>query len=335
MVEVTGKDSLEILDIEALTLNPKFGSLIFDGAKNKLEKIRQWFIEFEKLDYQSQLPEDIVNQIHDELTKFDNFVIWLQNFDIENSSNPKQEHDNFEVEVNRFYNSFYNSFVVSHLIYLRQNAQNENEDKKKLQNELNELASVRKNYESLVKGIQEENKKLSTQKGERAAIKFGKHFESQYIENEGEAKDWLEKREIWFKWLMYIITANLILYVFLFITNKLAWWPHLAPKEFFTLEYGLVKLALLSLLSYAISFTSRNYNVNSNLVVLNKHRKNVAETLNDFLDTELEKEDRSKIVEQATASMFDHKPIGYLPKIESKDDGPLASIVNNILKPFN
>lgn len=209
------------------------------------------------------------------------------------------------------------------------------ESEKKLQEQ---VIQFKKRTEELTKQlltaeqkIKSETKQIESAKGERAAVRFGKHFEDQAREYQGETKKWLGLRNIFFWILFLIIVLNVIGYFVLFILHKIN-QNNIKPEDFFTIQYGVAKLALLSILSYAIAFSSRNFNVNSNLSSLNRHRKNVAETLNDFLETNPEQQDRSKIVESATEAMFKHQPIGYLPKIESKDDGPIPSVINNFLK---
>lgn len=330
---VTTKD-LKNLDIDSLTLNPKFGTLTFDKASDKLQKIRDWLVEFKQLDYSNKLPENVVTHINQSLEKFNEHIEWLRKFDISTSTNAKQEHDNFESQIESFYNQIFNPYVITHLSFLRQEADLGQEDKKKLKQEQKELVQLRKQSEELVKQLNEEREKIQEQKkkiesvrGETAAVRFGKHFETQAKENDEESKSWLKWRNIFFWVLLVIIALNVIGYFGLFFGNKIN--PNIIkPRELFTLEYGIAKLALLSILSYGVSFSSRNFNVNSNLNALNKHRKNVSETLNDFLESNPEKEDRSKIVENATDAMFKHQPIGYLPKIESKDDGPIGNILN-------
>lgn len=327
-------EDLKSLDIEALTMNPKFGTLTFDNANKKLQKIRNWLLEFKDLDYSNKLPEDVSTHINQSFEKFNEYIKWLQNFDISTSPNAKEEHDSFEGQIDTFYNQFFNPYVITHLSFLRQEADLKEKDKKQLKQEQKELVQLRKQSEELVEQLSKERqkilketKKIEEAKVQRASVRFGKHFESQAGENGGESEKWLRWRGIFFWALVIIIGLNVLGYFGLFIGNSVN--PNvIKPREFFTLEYGIAKLALLSILSYGVSFSSRNYNVNSNLSALNKHRKNVAETLNDFLESNPEKEDRSKIVENATDAMFKHQPIGYLPKIESKDDGPLGNILN-------
>lgn len=325
---------LKSLDIEELAMNQKFGTLTFNNANKKLQKVKSWLLEFKELDYSNQLPENVVVHINQDLENFNRHIKWLKTFDISTSPNAKQDHDNFENQIDSFYNQFFNPYVINHLSFLRQEVDLKKKDKRKIKQEQKELAQLRRQSEKLVKElsiekrkIQEEKKKIESAKGERAAIRFGKHFESQTKEYSKGTQKWLKLRDIFFTILLIVILLNIFGYLTLFFRHIL-YSGNIRPSEFFTLEYGLVKLALLSILSYGVSFSSRNFNVNSNLGALNKHRKNVAETLNDFLESNPEKEDRSKIVENATNAMFKHQPIGYLPKIESRDDGPIGNMLN-------
>jgi hypothetical protein len=176
--------------------------------------------------------------------------------------------------------------------------------------------------------IKKETKKIEASQGERAAVSFGKHFEAQVNENSTSAKIWLDRRNKFFWTLFWIILINIVGYFYLFTANKIHWWPYFPPKDFFTVEYGIIKFALLALLSYGLAFCSRNYDIQSNQATSNQHRKNVAETLKDFLNSNPMPEDRAELMKQGTETMFKHLPIGYIPKIESKDEGPVASVLN-------
>ena len=122
--------------------------------------------------------------------------------------------------------------------------------------------------------------------------------------------------------------------IFLFLTNKIGWWPNLSPSEFFTIEYGLVKFALLGLLSYATGFATRNYNINAGLVATNKHRKNVAETLADTLASPLSDEAKAVLAREAAVAMFQNLSVGYIKKEHQNDSGPILEVIRKI-SPLN
>lgn len=333
------KENLRNVNIKDLALNPKFGSLTFDKSRIKLEKIQKWFTEFQELDYINELPENVSINIDNHIDQFIAHLQWLEKFDIATIPNAREEHDNFESRTDSFYNTVFNNFVTTNLHFLRQEVELRSKDRQNLAQQQKEVQQIKKNTEEIFLELQNELTKLkaekeqvASKKGEIAAVRFGKHFENEAKAYAVNADLWLNKRDNFFKWLLRIVLCNFSLYIFLFITNKLQLWPFFPPKEFFTIEYGIVNLALLSLLSYAVSFSSKNYNVNSNLETTNKHRKNVSETLTDFLASGVEQEEKLKILEQATSAIFKHLPNGYLPKIESKDDGPVQSLIDTLLR---
>ena len=125
---------------------------------------------------------------------------------------------------------------------------------------------------------------------------------------------------------------NFAVYFYLFMSNKIGFWPRIPPEDFFTIQYGAVKLALLGPLSYAIGFASKNYNANTHLEVINKHRKNVAETLRDFLSSKPEPDDRSVLVRSGADAMFRGSATGYVSKGDAGGSSEsVGNLVNSIL----
>lgn len=342
MEEIT-RDNYRDVDVNGLALNPSFGSLTFNASAGNLDKLRSWLQEFEELDYRSEVPANIANDIDQRINQLIEHLNWLRNFDIAASANAKGEHDDYEARIGNFYNDVFNSLIVNHLDFLRQEAALKSGDKKELQKQQKDIIQLKKEYEEINKQLSNQLKKLvekenaiESKSGEVAAAVFGKHFESQAAEYEGKAKKWGSTRDRFFKWLLGIIIANFAVYFYLFIASKVEWkmLPGFPPKELFTLEYGIAKLALLIVLSYAIGFASKNYSVNSHLETINKHRKNVAETLKDFLNSKPEQEDRSALVRAGADAMFKNSSTGYI----KKDGGPtdnepmgVGGVINTII----
>jgi hypothetical protein len=315
----------------------KFGSLTFDQIYPLRQRLQKIFTELEELGYRDILSQQEIDQVDQYVERFLNHLKQLAGFNLTTGFN-KEVHDNYDNTIKGLYGEVFRN-LRGMIVFLRQEAAQKSQDVKELQKQQKIAVQAEKEYKSLtnklrheLETLQKNKQEVESKRGEVAAVRFGKHFEAQAKENANEAKKWLRWRDIFFIVLLILIIANVLGYFVLFIISKIR--PDgIKPTDFFTIEYGLAKLALLSILSYGISFSSRNFNVNSNLLTLNKHRKNVAETLNDFLESKPDPADRSKIVESATGAMFKHEPIGYLPKIETKDDGPVASFWN-ILKPI-
>lgn len=334
--EIT-KESISNLDIKGLALNKeKFGSLTFDAVYPLLERLQKLFAELQDLSYQDELSQSEVSQIDQYIDSFVNHLKQLAAFDLSVGFN-KEQHDNFETNTRNFYDEVFRN-LRNNLVYLRQEAALKSQDIKELQKQQKAAVQAEKEYKVLadklkqqLEALEKREQEVEVKHGEIAAITFGKHFEAQAKEYAQRARDWEARRIIFFKWLLFIIIVNLGIYLYLFISDKLDFWPNFPPKEIFTIEYGAVKLALLGLLSYAVGFASKNYSANSHLEIINKHRKNVAETLKDFLSSKPEPEDKSVLVRSGADAMFRGSATGYVSK---GDPGGNSEPVGNFISSF-
>jgi len=325
--------SLKEANIKSLALNNKFGDLKFEQAYPKLEEIKDWILEFVELNFEENLPEDKVNDIINFFNRYSEKLNWLKSFSISASSNPKAEHDNFENEINNIHKSFFENFVIKYLGYLKDQAITKSLDKKALEQQQKAVVQAEKKYKELaenleqkIQSLEKQQKEIESTSGEVAAAHFGKSFENQAKEYEKLSGDWLRQRSLYLKILFWILGANIGFYIYLFASTKINFLPGFTPKEFFTIEYAVIKLALISLLFYALSFSSKHYNINADLTSTNKHRKNVAETYSLFLETSKNEEARKEIAKQGAEAMFRHTPSGYTKSSEEE-----RSFINEII----
>ncbi|MEX0998403.1 MAG: hypothetical protein WD000_00360 [Thermodesulfobacteriota bacterium] len=334
MEEITTENFRET-DLRSLALNEDWGRLVFKKAYPILESTRDLFNELEDLGYQEQLTQKEIESIEHSKRNFIDRLNRLREFDI-GQANPEETHNNLEQDIINFAEGLERNFREP-LLWLRQEAARQSEDVKSLEDKQKAAVQAEKEYKKLSQKMEEELRSLQAQKGEVAtahgevaAAKLGKYFESQADQYTQEVKNWLGSRNSYLKWLVGIVSANLIAYIFLFVTDKIGWWPRLDPEDFFTIPYGVAKFALLILLSYGLAFSSRNYSISSNLKAANLHRKNVAETLEDLLSTEFEPQDRSQLVQQAAEAMFKQLPTGFVARAMTSDSGPVQAVVAKI-----
>lgn len=311
-------ESLKKINVKSLALNDRFGDLKFEKAYPKLEEIKSWILEFIGLDYEGHLPEEKVRNINNHFDQYAKHLAWLKNFAISTSNNPKTEHDNFENEIDGFHQSFFENFVVKYLGYLKDRAGEKNLDKKALKEQQKAAIQAEKKYKELaenleqkIQSLEKQQKEIESTSGEVAAAHFGKSFEAQAAEYEQVSGDWLKERGKYLKILFLVLGINIGGYIYLFLSVKIGVLPGFNPKDFFTLEYAAIKLALISFLFYALSFSSKHYNINSDLTSTNKHRKNVAETYSLFLETSKNEDARKEVAKQGAEAMFKHTPNGY------------------------
>jgi len=331
-------ESISSSDLKKLALNKDLGRLDFSNILNQLDKLQKIFNEFDELGFENLLTQEEINTINSHKNSFVTLLNRLKNFDI-GQPNSQTEHDQIEQEIINLNNNVQKS-LRAQLIYLRQEAATESQDSEELKRLQKEALQTKQEYAKLsnqlktqLDELSEKQKDIAEKRGEVAAETFGKHFESSADIYQKNAEDrWYKLGRAFFIVLLGIVTINFLFYLLIFIGNKIGWWG-MKPTDFFTLEYGLVKLAILILLSYVIGFSSRQYSINSHLSASNKHRKNIAETMKDFYESDLDASAKSNIINQGTGAMFENLPIGHISKSESKDnDGPIHQIINQIPK---
>lgn len=336
MAEEITAESLSSVDIKKLALNKeKFGPLTFDSSYSQLEGLQTLLKEFDDLGYRDNLTEPEVNEIGGWKNQFADHLRRIETFDI-GQQDSRAARDQLEAEIKNFYQSVMQASRAK-VIYLRGQSVLASKDEKELQKQREEALKARKEYreardqfQHYLKELEERQKKVEAKHGEIAEYKFATHFDKQVKKYSAEANRWLSQRNILFGILALIIGVNFLLYVGIFLANKFGWIA-LVTGEVFTIEYGIIKIAALSLLWYGINFASKNYNINSNLVAINEHRRTVAETLVDLLASNPEdKEARSKMIEQSVDAMFRHLPVGYIGKSEPRDNSPIHEIINII-----
>lgn len=280
--EITDENILTV-DVSSIATDRRFQDLKFEQSKKKLRKVQKWFFEVKELEYKEFLSNEDVVLIKNLLRKLKEIFSKLLAFESNTTKvTAKQEHDNLEASVEHYFNQVYREIPMRILPYLREELAKGGVDSKDLVSEQKAAADAKRVYLSLKKEIETElnqirarRSEVEQKQGEFVAVALGKDFHNQSEHYEAEAVRWLAFRNKWFWTLFGLVGLNLVVYLFLFVTDKLNKWRLMDPGDFFSIEYGVVKIAAVVLISYAIGFCSRNYNIKSGLATTNRHRKNV------------------------------------------------------------
>jgi len=339
-MEEINLDNYLTVDIDGIALDRnKLGSLVFEGSSKLLNSIQELFKEFNDLSYETLLTPSEIELVKANQTSFINFLNRLKIFDM-NQATPKVAHDQFEVDIENFYNSV-NQQLRPSLVYLRQEASLKSQDQKSLQAQAKQAAQASAEFEKLSKQLKAELETIASQKqdveknrGQLASKTLAKHFDTEASYFGTEATSWLKKRDLFFWILCGVVGFNLLMYFALSILIKNDWQFHnVTINGFFNRQYVVLKVAIVAILTYGIAFCSKNYRVNSNLAVINRHRRSVAQTIEDFLDTNPRQEIQDQIIKEGVIAMFQHIGTGYLSHKESSSDGnPATELITNIIK---
>lgn len=335
MQEEITVNNYKSVNIETIALDRnRLGTLVYEKANTYLKKLQEVFIELESLDYPSILTPNEVADIDNAKARFIEYLNRIRTFDI-NQPDPGGQHDQLEQEVENFYNDTSRQ-LRPFLTALRQEVTLKSSDQKILQREAKQASDAKKEYENLskqlttqIEQLKKQQIKVETGRGKLASTVLAKHFEDEASHFEIEATSWLTNRTLFFISLGAVIGLNLVLYVaaatnFWFLKN-------IKVEDIFTPHYLGVKVALVALLSYGLAFASKNYRINSGLAFINRHRKSVAQTIEDYLGTNPPREIQDQLIKEGVKAMFEHIHSAYSSK-EQGDGSPATEVITNIFK---
>ncbi|OGC11287.1 hypothetical protein A3K48_02045 [candidate division WOR-1 bacterium RIFOXYA12_FULL_52_29] len=329
-------DSIGKIDINKITMKDDYGALKFQKSAEYLIRLQGLFGEFAELQYKTILSKPEIDDIDNKKTRFVDYIKRIDSFNL-NHPNPKPLHDQLEGEIERYSNETIQQ-TKTNLVYLRQEAALKSKDEEELQKQQKAAVQAEIVYKELALKLQNELENLKQKKaeietthGEIASVTLAKYFEKQANEDRASMEKWLGNRDKTFWFLIGLIAFNFIVYFGILMMKSIGIIVF-GPESFFTLEYGLAKLALLSVVSYGLGFASKNYNVYANMYAINTHRRNVAQTLQDYIATNPEPEAKSEMIKEGTEAMFKHMPIGYIGRLEGKDTNAVYEVINNYIK---
>ncbi len=346
MEPITSENALSV-DIPKLALDSRFGSLVFENGNKKLTKTQEWLNEISDLGYREHLLPDDIAYIERTINDFASHLSWLQNFDIGAVENAKAEHDAFENRIDGFYNDIYRNLLMKFLPFLREERRRENPDQQFLDEEVKRAVKLRSELEDELKGVREEtqkirstNKDVAIAKGERATTQTARHFDEEVGRYDGLAKNWL-KAVIGGYFVIILVlfwsAYETLNYIKEIVSSNSA--VQTSTSTPMIISSGVIwsvivaKLVFLAALWYGLSFIVKNYNVNSHLAAVNRHRAAVARTLEDFLAVEQQQEKPrlSEILQNATNAMFKNVSIGFISRTEKDNGNPILQIVNDVM----
>jgi hypothetical protein len=344
-VEKIDDENVLSVDVESIAMDERFGSLKFEGANKKLKDIQSWLIEARDLGYDKLLIEGDINIVKSYTTDLKKHLQWLLTFDIASTAtNVKQEHDNFENLINKHYNNVYQTLVMRLLPFLREERRRQNPNERKLDEEVRQAAQLRADLEKELKTVRADieqikntKQEVGAAKGERATVLLAAHFDNEVKGYEKTARYWF-----WSVVLGYAVVVGILAWLGMIASSHIDQLITLsvsADGVGATLNSSVIwsavisKLVIVAALWYGLSFVIKNYNVNSHLAAVNRHRAAVARTLEDFIAVEQQQEKPrlAEMLQNATEAMFKHAPIGFVSKTEKESGNPVLQIINGLM----
>jgi hypothetical protein len=306
---------LEKMDIKSLAVDSeRFGPLGFEKSLPVLETLREVFVDFAKFGYETRLPSNLTEFFRRDRERFTEYLIRLSNFDLRSDPDFRSKHDSFENEIQSFYQDFFQRYGFW-ITYFRQDTERKSADRKAVEKERELLMEARKQSEALLeelKKLKEEKERLQSTKGEVAAKKLAIHFKSEAEKYQSAAR----------KWFFFIVIGYLGIIWAVICHTRFDNWAGISWQS------AVSKGVFFAALWYGLSFLIRNYNINSHLAAVNRHRTAVANTLEDFLASGPSA--TGEMLQNGTQAMFKNVSIGFVGKAEKDSGNPILEIVNKV-----
>lgn len=310
------------IDLESLCLDPRFGALKFETALPRLDKMKTELVELEELDYKAHLTQEEIKKIDSTKNTFTNFVQQIQNFDL-SQGNPQQTRDNIQNQIVNFYDSTFAIYTRNSLIYLRQQLRLDKKTEKELRQAIANAKKIEAELQERLTKIKEEEKSVEKGSGIIASKFLSKEFEDQFNIHEGSSKGWFKATIGFYIALFIAATGSFITYLSIVKTTN--------DKNLY-IEWAIFNFLLIAIIFYGLRLSNRNFNIHKNLAAVNRHRRNVAETLINFLSSEKNDEIiKSTLIKDASVALFEHKTTGYLTKDQTQVGTPVQEMITKII----
>ena len=315
-------DTVRDFDIEAICSDSKFGELNFQAVVPILKQMIAEIVELENLDFRSHLTDFEINQIEGVRNTLRSYIQQIIAFTI-TQDNASQARDVILQTIQSFYQNTFASQIRPSLVYLRDkvraNTKNNEAEYRKLAAEL----------QKLVAEVKQEKEKLKT---DQESIKVGQgivssrylsdFFKNEAADNKEISSGLYEKFNFWIRTLFATVVVLFGFYLY-FRTDF---------DNSSKIEYGVFSATIIAIVFFYIKVVLREYNITKHIETGNKHRANVASTLEGFLSqAEQDIELKTHLVKEASSAIFKTESTGYLSKDQIEVSTPIKEVVNTIM----
>lgn len=315
-------DSIRDVDIEKLCLDSKFGELSFSAVVDSLKRMIKDIVELEDYDYRKNLTQVEINQIETVRNTVRDFISQIQGFSI-TQPNSAQTRESLVQTIQNYYQNSFAKNIREPILYLRDQVRSTTKS-----NEV-EYRRLAKELQGLLNEVKEDKAKLEMDK---VSIEQGRGIiTTKYLSNqfEEEVKRAGDEARGWQKWTFWFALGMIALVAFLFSGYwGYARWFDPTGK----IEYGIFSATLIASFFFFLKVLLRNYNITKHIETGNKHRSNVAATLEGLLAQANQDDDlRIALLKEGSMAMFQADSTGYLTKDQIEVSTPVKEIINTVM----
>jgi len=234
----------------------------------------------------------------------------IRNFNLEAQTNPRQTRDEIIKSIENQYSTHFDKLFPIIAYSVRKGT-----DFAKLERDGRETLELQR---KIIKDMETKSKQMlddmetTLGKVRQAAAEVGVaqhsvHFMKQSEHHRKSSKVWLVATGI-----IGIVTILFAWFSLHYVTST--------DSTYQIIRFTLSRILIISILSYALVWSGKNYSAHKHNEVINKHRQNALSTFETFVKATDDPETKSAVLLQATRSIFTPQKSGYL----SKDSEPTS-----------
>jgi heat shock protein HspQ len=312
--------------------NVDFNSLIRVGKDYEFKDIEYFLIESHSIikkliydnEYWTKIPTRTQQFFQGPLTEFINSFKRVINFNPK-EQNPEQNRNNIADEVRNRYHDLLEKVINPYKIYLLEN----NLNIAKIDKQAEKADGQIKHIERLVNNADTLLEQLRTRTAEQVVTDYVKIFRDEAKKHSNFEKLNKNSKRKWGSAEKWLLTGLLLIFAFIIFIILAVIFLKIDNEN---VNYSLVvlKISVITVFIFLIRFAFKQYSINKNLFVLNKHRENTLSSYKLFIESLSEKDTdiRNAIMMQVAKSIYDHGKSGYI--IDKSKDMESPSIIELI-----
>ena len=297
------------------------------------ERIFALINEVRELDTEG-IPKNLIVVLKNNVEKAANLFDIVLNFDAKMDGNPAQARDQLVGEIPTMYEEIYGP-IKNVLGYSSNDSEFLSNRTKQADIALKELNDARAAVQTLKGKIETDTeeilKSMREAAGKTGVSKHSTNFASEAGHHETTAKWWMGGTIALGGLALLFAAFNA--WISKWVNNFL--FPDLsaAPNIEETIQVGLTKFLIFSILIFGMTWAAKNYRAHRHNFVVNKHRQNALTTFETFASATEDEETTNAVLLRTTDAIFGHTSSGYSSGESEKVGGAqIMEIVRNSTK---
>lgn len=293
--------AVKTLDIDKL-LRADAPEYNFNEVKAQVGTALDTIIELEQnYDFWVALPQRHRDSITTKVSQILGILDEVQNFNPE-QDNAWTQRNNLVTRFNNEYREFYEQLIERLQAYLGQRAYSQElagEFGKQAKLELDEIRKTKGEIDKVKQAVDE----AATIASDTASTATAQFFDEEAEQHNGIAGKWL---------IAVIVLSGVVAIVtFIFSLSVITNWNE-PEKVIANTTLLTLKLVVIGVSVLALRFTTKNYNANKHLAVVNKHRANVLKSIEAHRTTAVSDATKDTVLAAGVATAFSHVETGYI-----------------------